>query len=86
MSKIYYRVYYECSCHLETRWGESCDDELVIEDCVDYVEYEDGDTHFRNKRIRTILEKVGNCILADINGFHKGTKSKIGYRILVNNI
>ena len=43
MSKKYYRVYFEWSCTPETHWGEPCDDEVVIED---YVDYEDGQTYF----------------------------------------
>ena len=43
MSKKYYRVYFEWSCHLETHWWEPCDEEVVIED---YEDYEDGQTYF----------------------------------------
>lgn len=40
--------------------------------------------YFNKNRIKTIVGKAGSCILADTNGLHKGTKPKIGYRILVN--
>ena len=43
MSKKYYRVYFEWSCHPETHWGEPCDELVVIED---YEDYEDGQTYF----------------------------------------
>ena len=43
MSKKYYRVYFEWSCHPETHWGEPCDEQVVIED---YEDYEDGQTYF----------------------------------------